>query len=306
MSEIFSIKSISEFHELLGLPLPEHPLISLIHDEMLMNHDNIRDELFNVKYTSELYYIVFKDKVRGSFGYGRSTYDFQEGTLIFSSPRQVLTSPSKEMENGVNGWALLFHPDLIRESSLGEKMDNYTFFSYDVNEALHLSPKEEKFILELVLKIKEEYSQNIDQHSQTLIVSNIELLLNYCVRFYDRQFYTRTNINKNFVSDFESALIAYFNSSKLEEEGLPSTNYFGHKLNMSTNYLSDMLKKETGKSIKEHIDGFMVEKAKLFLLNSDKKISEIAYDFGFEYPQSFTRIFKNKTGMSPVEYRKSK
>ena len=155
----------------------------------------------------------------------------------------------------------------------------------------------------MIRKIREEYGQNLDQHSHTLIISNLELLLNYCMRFYDRQFYTRTSMHKDFVADFTSALRGYFNSSALQDDGLPSSEYFGKRLNMSKNYLSDMLKKETGKSIKEHIDGYIIDKAKAVLLNSNKKISEIAYGFGFDYPQSFTRLFKNKTGMSPAEYR---
>lgn len=303
MNEILKIKSISQFHEILGLTRPEHPLISLIDENDAMGKPELSKDLFNIRFSSEMYSIMYKDKISGSIGYGRSTYDFQEGTLIFASPGQVFTSPSKEDLKGKKGWTLLFHPDLIRKSILGKKIDTYNFFSYDVNEALHLSPKEEGFFFDLISKIKEEYSQNIDQHSQTLILSNLELLLNYCLRFYDRQFYTRTNINKDFVSDFELALKEYFKSDKLDKNGLPHVSYFGGKLNMSTNYLSDMLKKETGKSIKEHIDGYIIEKAKSILLNSNKKVSEIAYNLGFDYPQSFTRLFKKKTGLSPVEYR---
>jgi AraC-like DNA-binding protein len=303
MKEIFRIKSISQFHEILGLARPEHPLISLIDEHEAMGKADFGDELFNIRFSSDMYSIMYKDKISGSLGYGRSTYDYQEGTIIFSSPGQVFTSPRKEDIKGKKGWTLLFHPDLIRKSVLGDKIDHYTFFSYDVNEALHLSSKEEKFFFDLIEKIREEYSQNIDQHSQTLIISNLELLLNYCMRFYDRQFYTRTNINKDFVSNFELALKQYFNSATIDNKGLPHASYFGEKLNMSTNYLSDMLKKETGKSIKEHINSYIIDKAKSILLNSNKKVSEIAYDLGFDYPQSFTRLFKNKTGMSPIEYR---
>lgn len=303
MSEILRIKSISQFHEILGLAKPLHPLISLIEDKDAIRKTDLDDKLFNIRFSSDLYSIMYKDKISGSIGYGRNTYDFQEGTIIFSSPGQVFTSPGKEDLKGKQGWTLLFHPDLIRKSTLGDKIDSYSFFSYDANEALHLAPKEEEFFFELIQKIQEEYSQNIDQHSQTLIISNLELLLNYCMRFYDRQFYTRTNINKDFVADFELELRAYFSSKKMETDGLPSATYFGRKLNMSTNYLSDMLKKETGSSIKEHIDGYIIDKAKSVLLNTNKKVSEIAYDLGFNYPQSFTRLFKSKTGMSPGEYR---
>ncbi len=301
MSDIVRIESISKFHEILGLSAPDHPLISLIKDQEVRPPSD--QAIYGVRFATDFYTIIYRDKVSGSMGYGRSTYDFQEGSLIFGSPGQVFSSPKKEEMMGKDGWSLMFHPDLIRKSELWDKMERYTFFSYDVNEALHLSLKEEQFCFELIRKIREEYGQNLDQHSHTLIISNLELLLNYCMRFYDRQFYTRTSMHKDFVADFSSALRSYFNSSALQDDGLPSSEYFGKRLNMSKNYLSDMLKKETGKSIKEHIDGYIIDKAKAVLLNSNKKISEIAYGFGFDYPQSFTRLFKNKTGMSPAEYR---
>ena len=303
MNEILRIKSISQFHEILGLQLPNHPLISLIDETETISKAEWNDDLFNIRFSCDMYTIMYKDKISGSIGYGRGTYDFQEGTIIFSSPGQVFTSPSKADLKGKQGWTLLFHPDLLRKSALGDQIDKYTFFSYDINEALHLSPKEEAFFFSLISKIEEEYSQNIDQHSQTLIISNLELLLNYCMRFYDRQFYTRTNISKGFVANFEKILKEYFQSEQLGKDGIPPASYFGHKLNMSTNYLSDLLKKETGKGIKDHVDSYIIDRAKSILLNSDKKINEIAYNLGFDYPQSFTRLFKNKTGMSPKEYR---
>jgi len=302
MNEILRIKSISQFHEILSLPLPDHPLISLIDENTRKNKPDLDKSLYNIRFCTDMYAIMYKDKISGSIGYGRSTYDFQAGTLIFASPGQVFTTPDKSELKGKEGWTLLFHPDLIRKSALGSMIDDYNFFSYDVNEALHLSPKEEKFFFDLILKIREEYSQNMDQHSQTLIISNLELLLNYCKRFYDRQFFTRTNISKDFVATFESALKDYFNS-EISLNGLPSTNYFGEQLNMSTHYLSDMLKKETGKGIKDHINDMLVQKAKQLLLSKEISISEVAYSLGFEYPQSFSRVFKNKTGISPKAYR---
>lgn len=302
MDTILNIESISKFHKILNLPVPAHPLISLIEDSDTKN-DDIDESLFNIRFSSDMYAIMFKDNISGSIGYGRESYDYQEGTLIFSKPGQVFTSPDKNVIREKKGWTLLFHPDLIRKSSLGTEIDKYSYFSYESNEALHLSPKEEKFILELVRKIQEEYSQNLDKHSQTLIVSNLELLLNYCTRFYDRQFYTRTNENKDFVVQFELVLRNSIKPSQLQENGIPSINYFGKALNMSTNYLNDLLKKETGKSIKEYIDSSVVDQAKSILLSTNKKVSEVAYDLGFDYPQSFTRLFKNKIGMSPSEYR---
>lgn len=303
MSEILKIKSVSQFHELLGLAAPEHPLISFINENDALDKPEMDDSLFNIRFTSDMYTVMYKDKISGSLGYGRSSYDFQEGTLIFASPGQVFTSPKKEDIEGKKGWTLLFHPDLLLKSNLSNKMESYTYFSYEVTEALHLSKKEETFIFQIIDHIKTEYSQTIDKHSQNLILSNLELLLNYCIRFYDRQFYTRTNLNSDFVGQFETQLRSYFNSELIINKGIPTTHYFGDKLNMSSNYLSDMLKKETGKSIKEHIDTYIVTKAKNILLNSNQSVSEISYQLGFEYPQSFTRMFTKKTGVSPMEFR---
>ncbi|QTN39801.1 AraC family transcriptional regulator [Cryomorphaceae bacterium] len=303
MTDIFNISSVSQFHELLGLPAPEHPLITFINDRDVDFHTEIDESLYGIRFSSDMYSIMYKDKISGSLGYGRNSYDYQEGTLIFGSPGQVFTSPTKDEIQGKEGWTLLFHPDLLAKSNLGEQMDQYSYFSYEVTEALHLSSKEEGFIVQVMEQIKTEYSQNLDKHSQGLILSNLELLLNYCMRFYDRQFYTRTNLHSDFVSEFESTLKKYFGSELIVENGLPSTSYFGRELNMSASYLSDMLKKETGKSTKEHIDNYIVRKAKNILLSSNQSVSEIAFGLGFEYPQSFTRMFKKKTGMSPNEYR---
>jgi AraC-like DNA-binding protein len=303
MSEIFQIRSISQFHELLGMPSPDHPLVSFITDDDVLGKSEVDESLYDIRFSSDMYTIMYKDKISGSLGYGRSTYDYQEGTLIFGSPGQVFTSPKKEDLEGKKGWTLLFHPDLLLKSNLGNRMDSYTYFSYEVTEALHLSKKEESFIFQVIDQIRTEYSQLIDKHSQQLILSNLELLLNYCMRFYDRQFFTRTNLNNDFVMKFESELKEYFNSVELQEIGLPTASYFGSQLNMSTNYLSDLLKKETGKGIKEHIDSYVVRRAKNILLNSSQSVSEIAYTLGFDYPQSFTRLFKKKAGMSPAEYR---
>ena len=205
--------------------------------------------------------------------------------------------------DSTEGWTLAFHPDLIRKSTLSDKIDQYSFFDYDVNEALHLSDDELKTIEQLLDKIVREYSQNLDRHSQNLIISNIELLLDYCARLYDRQFYTRTNINTDIVSKFENLLKAYYQSEKVDELGIPNVQYMARELNLSSNYLSDLLKKETGKTTQEHIHLYVVEKAKNFLLNSNSSISEIGYSLGFDYPQHFSNLFKSKTGLSPSEYR---
>ncbi|KXX70877.1 AraC family transcriptional regulator [Flammeovirga sp. SJP92] len=303
MNDIFRITSISQFHEILNLPAPEHPLISFINEKDAMSKPDMDGSMYGIRFSSDMYAIMYKDKISGSIGYGRNSYDFQEGTLIFASPGQVFTSPKKEELEGKEGWTLLFHPDLLLKSTLSNKIDAYSYFSYEVTEALHLSKKEEAFIFGVIEQIKTEYSQNLDMHSQILILSNLELLLNYCMRYYDRQFFTRTNLNRDFVSQFNIELKQYFTSDLITDLGAPHADYFGEKLNMSTNYLSDMLKKETGKGIKEHIDGYIIRRAKNILLNSNKSVSEIAYDLGFDYPQSFTRMFKKKTGMSPLDFR---
>lgn len=299
MQEIMHINSIHEAHESLGIAPPRHPLISIHKDSEV----EFPDEMEGKRFTMDLYFIAFKDKVSGSLGYGRNAYDFQEGTMVFIAPNQVMEVPPKELIRNNEGWSILFHPDLIRKSYLGEHIKDYSFFSYESNEALHVSLDERIHITNVVEQIKREYSQAIDAHSQRLIISNLELLLNYCTRFYDRQFFTRTNLNKDFSAEFEKVLENYLNSVKLTNLGIPSVGYFGEQMNMSANYLSDLLKKETGKSAKSHINDAIVDKAKTILLNSSASISQVAYDLGFEYPQSFTRLFKSKTGTSPVEYR---
>lgn len=301
MDDIIKAKSITELHQGLGLPAPKHPLISVYHDRDTF----VPEDLSGRKIATDMYLIMFKDSIHGSLGYGRNSYDYQEGTLVFIAPGQVLEIPSHNVVCNSKGWSLIFHPDLIRKSHLGSIIDGYSFFSYDVNEALHLSKEEQNYIHDLIGQVKKEYSQNMDKHSQRLIISNLELFLNYCTRYYDRQFYTRTNVNQDFVSSFRRALKEYFNSGKPSELGIPTVAYFGQLLNMSPNYLSDLLKKETGQGIKAHINDMLIDKAKTALLNSNTSISQIAFELGFEYPQSLSRLFKSKTGMAPQEYRTS-
>ncbi|WP_353779730.1 helix-turn-helix domain-containing protein [Winogradskyella sp. 3972H.M.0a.05] len=299
MEDIFHIKSITEANKLFGMPPPKHPLVSVMWAKDFPDFNRYK----GVKFNTDLFMISLKDGITGSMGYGRNSYDFNEGTLIFSKPNQVMSSEEKNIEDNSKGWMLLFHPDLIRKSELGSTISNYTFFDYEVHEALHLSDEEQETITELIHKIEKEYNQNIDKHSQKLIISNIELILDYCMRYYDRQFYVRTNLNQDHVSEFEHLLKEYFASEKPSELGLPSVRYCGEALNMSPNYLSDLLKKETGKNAKDHIYAFVVNKAKNRLLGTTNSISEIAYDLGFEYPQHFSKLFKSKTGMSPAKYR---
>ena len=302
MKEIIKLNTISETHHFLGLDKPKHPLISV-----LRIGDLIKDfKVDNVKYALNLYQISLKDNCPFTLvNYGRNSYDYQEGTMVFTAPNQVLEFTKEAVAEVDKGWTLVFHPDLIRKSELGKKIENYSFFAYASNEALHLSDEERKTVTEIVEKIEKEFSNNIDAHSQTLIISNLELLLNYCLRFYDRQFFTRTNLNQDITSQFEQLLKDYYKQEKQLELGIPSVQYCGEAMNISPKYLSDLLRKETGQSTQDHIHQYIIEKAKNRLLNSNESASEIAYDLGFEYPQYFSKIFKKKTTMSPNEFRQS-
>lgn len=296
MESIIRINSISKLHELLGYKKPKHPLITLIDISNIIPNK----EYQNKQFTTSFYTIMLKNSSDCNFKYGRNYYDFSEGSMMFIAPEQVIMVNT---EKGGEGLMLCFHPDLIRKSTLGSKMDEFTFFSYDVNEALHLSEKEREIITNIIKTIENEFSQNIDVYSQDLIVSNIEVLLNYSKRFYGRQFITRTTANKDVISRFDALLRNYFNSLDLEEKGIPSVKYLANEMGYSANYLSDMLRKETGKNTQEHIHLHLIEKAKMLLLGTSEPISQIAYMLGFEYPAHFSKFFKAKTGMSPMAFR---
>ncbi len=299
MKDIIKIDYITQVHDFLQLPKPKHPLVSVlpITDEMT-NYD-----YGDYSYVFGFYQISLKSGISGSLSYGRNSYDFQEGTMVFMKPNQTIKIENNQEYKGASGWTLLFHPDLIGKSELGKMISTYSFFNYETNEALHLSDDEKRSLTELVSKIEKEYNQNIDKHSQELIISNIDLLLKYCKRYYDRQFYTRTNLNKDLISRFENIMLDYFNTEKAKDLGVLTVNFCANELNMSANYLGDLLKNETGISAKEHIQSFLIDKAKTKILTSTQTISEIAYDFGFEYPQSFNKLFKSKTGLTPTQYR---
>jgi AraC-like DNA-binding protein len=297
MGEIYHIKSITEAHQLLGLESPKHPLISIFRHTKQMNTD------FNdMKLSSNLFYIALKDKISGGFKYGRNTYDFQEGTLIFVAPNQILT-PEETLVLDFEGWSILFHPDLIRNSELGNAINNYSFFNYDVMEALHLSNTEKQGLTDCVNKIENEINQNMDKHSQELIIHNLESILKYSSRFYDRQFYTRANLSKDYLSKFEAFIKGYFDNNNQLEKGIPTVKQCGIEMNMSGHYLSDLLKNETGKSLIEHLHLQLIDRAKNSLLSTNDSVSQIAYSLGFGYPQYFSKLFKSKTGMSPSKYR---
>ena len=293
---ITNIHSISDLHDMVKRPRPRHPLISVVDHTEFYTERPEYDGLYQFGF-----YTISCKKFDGLLHYGKSQYDFKEGSLMFTAPGQVIgAGPDCKVHEG---WALFIHPDLLHGSALGKKMHEYSFFHYEVNEALHISNEEDKIIKDCVDKIAREYMQGIDKHTQPLIVSNVELLLNYCNRFYDRQFYTRAKVNSDVVQRFEALLKDYFNQSNLIEAGLPPVTWFASKLNLSPNYLSDLLQKSTGKSTVEHIHLELVEKAKTLLWSTEGSISEIAYELGFEHPSHFTRIFKAKTGKSPSEYR---
>jgi AraC-like DNA-binding protein len=298
MDEIIKIDNISTLFEMIGQGKPKHPLVGIL-DFSKIDHKNYG----NVKVSTSFYQIMLKNLCPGALRYGRNYYDFQEGTLTFMAPNQVIALENPDETKDVYGWALIFHPDLIRGTSLSSKMKGYNFFSYDLYEALHLSDLEKQKLTDILLDIELELENNIDKHSKTLIVSSIELLLNYCNRYYDRQFITRNETNKDVICEFESLLDEYFNAENLSGLGIPSIKQFAEKLHFSPNYLSDLLKKETGKNGTEHIQYHIIELAKNKLLSSTISVSEIAYDLGFEYPQYFSKMFKKKTGMTPAEYR---
>ncbi|MGN6532474.1 MAG: helix-turn-helix domain-containing protein [Ginsengibacter sp.] len=250
------------------------------------------------------FYTVFlKDVKCGDLVYGRHTYDYQEGTLVFLAPGQVAGVNSNGEIYQPKGYVLIFHPDLIHGSSLAKHIQDYNFFSYQSNEALHLSERERKIVLDCFSKINYELKHTIDKHSKTLIVDNIELFLNYCVRFYDRQFITRDNVHKGILEKFENLLNEYFQSDKPQIIGLPSVASCAKELNLSSGYFGDLIKKETGKTAQEYIQSKVINVAKDKIFDKSKSVSEIAYELGFKYPQHFTRLFKQRVGQSPNEYR---
>lgn len=249
------------------------------------------------------YTIFLKDVKCGDMMYGRHTYDYQEGTLVFMAPGQVAGVNSNGEFYQPKGHGLVFHADLIHGTSLGKHIADYSFFGYQSNEALHLSEKERNTILDCLNKIDDELTQSIDKHSKRLIVANIELLLEYCVRFYERQFITRDHVNRGVLEKFEEILNNYFETDKPQTIGLPSVAYFAEEFHLSANYFGDLVKKETGKTASEYIQSKLIDIAKERIFDTDKTVSQIAYDLGFKYPQHFARLFKQKVGKSPLEYR---
>lgn len=276
-----------------------HPLVALIDFSKTTLTKEVVADIFSFGF----YYVAFKESKCGDLKYGCNYYDYQEETLIFIAPNQVIQAENRGL-NVPQGKILLFHPDLLRGTPLGCNMKEYTFFLYNTNEALHISEQEKIIIMDCLRNIEYELNRGMDNHSKSLIVSNIELFLNYCKRFYERQFISRSHVNSDTLSRFEQVLDNYYKSGLLKQLGLPTVKYCADKLNYSASYLSDMLRRETGKNTMEHIQLTLVESAKEKLFDKEKTISEIAYELGFEYPQYFSRLFKKQVGMSPNEYRR--
>lgn len=295
MEKIDKIGTIKNYNDFLGVET-YHPLVSVI------NFDDI-NEVQTFRRMMSVYAVFLKDIKCGNMTYGCQPYDYEDGTLVFVAPGQVYGIDSKGVVSKPTGYALVFHPDLIKGTQLAKSIKDYSFFSYRVNEALHLSKKERKTIVECFEKIAIEIQQNIDKHSKTLIVSNIELLLNYCMRFYDRQFITRTNVNNDILARFEKLLDDYFATDKATLLGLPTVAYCAEELYLSPNYFGDLIKKETGSTALDYIQTRLMDEAKTKIFDTSKTINDIAAELGFKYQQHFTRLFKQKTGVTPNEYR---
>ena len=296
------IKTISEFHRLRGLPAPQHPLISVVNFAAV----KLSSEEASLNLILDFYCVFIKRDLSCTLKYGQQQYDFDKGIMFFIAPSQLLgveVCPNVGLKP--EGWMLLIHPDFLWNTSLAKAIKQYEYFNYSVNEALFLSAKEEATIINVVHNIEQEYLSNIDKFSQSIIISQIETLLNYAERFYQRQFITRKITNHQILDRLEDLLSDYFNSDESIKTELPTVQFVSEKLNVSPNYLSGLLKTLTGQSTQQHIHEKLIEKAKEKLSTTNLSVSEIAYELGFEHPQSFSKLFKSKTNFSPLEFRSS-
>ena len=296
MDKILNLDSVDLYNKLYGLETL-NPLVRVID----LNKATSSVDLIRFNYG--IYALYLKLEKACDIKYGRQTYDYQEGTIVCFAPGQTAeTNPTTDKVQ-VNAHGILFHPDLLRGTSLGKNIKKYTFFSYEVNEALHLSEEERSIVMDCLKIIRMELEHGVDKHSKTLLVNHIELLLNYCMRFYERQFITRGKTNRDVLTRFENLLDEYFESTLAEQDGLPTVKYFADKLCLSSNYFGDMFKKETGKSPQEYIQEKVIELAKERISGTADTVSQIAYSLGFQYPQHFCRLFKKRVGYTPSEYR---
>lgn len=298
----FRIKTISEYHQIMGLPKPQHPLISVINFESIKHLP--ASESVNIVF--DFYSISLKRNFNGKIKYGQQQYDFDEGIIFFISPNQVFGIEVAEGSTLTHsGWLLLVHPDFLWNTSLAKAIKQYEYFSYSVHEALFLSDKEETTIINILQNVEQEYHANIDKFSQDIIISQIETLLKYSDRFYHRQFITRKITNNAILNRMEDIITDYFNNDSLTKKGLPTVQHIAELLNLSPNYLSGLLKTLTGQNTQQHIHNKLIEIAKEKLSTTNLSISEIAYELGFEHSQSFSKLFKSKTMLSPLEFRQS-
>lgn len=296
----YRIQSITEIYRMMGLSKPHHPLIGIIDLEGL-KEDSDSDTNAVI---FDLYVIVLKRGCDKLF-YGQQKYDFDEGVMAFLSPGQILRGEDGGIPPKLEGWMLFIHPDFLWNTPLAKKIKQYEYFGYSTNEALFLSDKEETVVNGIIDNIKQEYHSNIDKFSQDVIVAQLELLFTYAQRFYERQFITRKIINNNVLNRVEEILTDYFNKEDIVLKGLPTVQHIADMLNLSNKYLSSLLKQLTGQTTQQHIHNKLIEKAKEKLSTTDLTVSEIAYDLGFEHSQSFSKLFKNKTNQSPLEFRQS-
>ncbi|RKE81603.1 helix-turn-helix domain-containing protein [Chryseobacterium sp. AG363] len=295
------IKTISDFHKLRGLPGPKHPLINVINFEDMTEHTKVGKQslLF------DFYMISLKRDMEHKYRYGQNDYDFDEGVMFFMAPHQILSVIREEQGRNPSGWMLMIHPDFLWNTALSTSIKRYEFFDYSVNEALFLSEDEELKMKQIIENIKQEYQSNIDQFSQHIIISQLETLFNYSQRFYQRQFITRKKVIHQFLERLENFLSDYFEGKNIIEHGLPTVQLLSEKLNISPQYMRAMLKSLTGQTTQQIIHEKLIEKAKERLSTTELTISEIAYELGFEHPQSFNKLFKAKTNISPLEFRNS-
>ncbi len=293
-------KTLSAYFDYIQLPRPEHPMLSVL----FANGDSFLPcpRKSSPPISNDCYSISLKKVVKGNLNYGRTKYDFTNGALIFLAPRQVLQWDSSVVFEQ-KGFSINFHEDFLKGTELAQQIRKYGFFSYSVNEALHLSPKEERLMESIVENIEIEYQNNQDEFSKDIIISQLSTLFKYANRFYERQFLNRKELSNDLLEQFNQQLATYFESGKLQEKGIPSIEQLAEKMSVSQRYLSDTLKKETGKTTTEHLQLYLIEEAKNILLKPNKSISEVAYELGFEYPQYFSRLFKKKVGVSPSEFR---
>ena len=291
-------KSLSELHKVRGWPVPENPLLSLI---TCVDACPVKCGTVQNGYTTGFYTIAFKKVLSGSVHYGRTKYDHNQGSLIYLKPGQVVEFENIRLE-GI-GFTIMFDPDFLNGEQLHQTIKKYSFFDYETNEALHISPREEEIMWELFRKIETEYNNNQDEYSKDIILGHIESMLKYSQRFYKRQFLNRSELSGKIVSKFNKAMRQYFENGALQTEGLPTVAAIAAQLKMSPHYLSDLLRQETGKPAIDHIHHYLISEAKSLLIGADLTVSEIAYRLGFENPPYFSRLFRKETGFSPVAYR---